>query len=187
MKTPLLPMLAVPAAPFDAEDYEFELKWDGVRALAAIEQSHWQLWGRTGSDYTLRYPELAVLRHLPAGTVVDGELVVLHQGRANFSALLHRHQRQHSCPAGAAGSPVCYMLFDLLFLEGNALLREALVERRRRLRDLLERVREPLLVYSTGVVGSGREFFRQASAQGHEGVMAKQQASRYRPGNRSPA
>src|SRR5438132_7761712 len=162
MKTPLLPMLAVPAAPFDAEDYEFELKWDGVRALAAIEQSHWQLWGRTGSDYTLRYPELAVLRHLPAGTVVDGELVVLHQGRANFSALLHRHQRQHSCPAGAAGSPVCYMLFDLLFLEGNALLREALVERRRRLRDLLERVREPLLVYSPGVVGSGREFFRQA-------------------------
>ena len=69
---PLLPMLATPAVPFDSDAYLFEVKWDGVRALAAIEAGRWRLWGRTGTDYTARYPELAVLGRLPAGTVVDG-------------------------------------------------------------------------------------------------------------------
>ena len=78
-----LPMLATKAAPFDAEDYLFEVKWDGVRALAAVEHHSWSLWGRHGVDYTARYPELAVLRRLPRGTVVDGELVTLDQGRAD--------------------------------------------------------------------------------------------------------
>jgi hypothetical protein len=65
-----LPMLATKAAPFDADDYLFEVKWDGVRALAAVEHHTWSLWGRHGVDYTARYPELAVLRRLPSGTVV---------------------------------------------------------------------------------------------------------------------
>ena len=69
-----LPMLATPGQPFDSEDYLFEVKWDGVRALAAVEQGSWSVWGRHGVDYTARYPELAVLRRLPHGTVVDGVL-----------------------------------------------------------------------------------------------------------------
>jgi hypothetical protein len=47
-------MLAVPAAPFDFEDFSFEVKWDGVRVLAAVEESSWRLWGREGTDYTAR-------------------------------------------------------------------------------------------------------------------------------------
>src|SRR5215831_19243603 len=96
----LLPMLATAARPFDAADFSFEVKWDGVRALAAVEPSGWSLWGRGGVDYTARYPELAVLGRLPAGTVVDGELVVLRQGRADFPALLSRHQRREPGPVG---------------------------------------------------------------------------------------
>jgi ATP-dependent DNA ligase len=49
---PLLSMLATPAAPFDAAAYLFEVKWDGVRALAASTAGRWRLWGRTGTDYT---------------------------------------------------------------------------------------------------------------------------------------
>ena len=78
---PLLPMLATAAVPFDSEAYLFEVKWDGVRALAASEAGRWRLWGRTGTDYTARYPELAVLGRLPTGTVLDGELVVLQDPR----------------------------------------------------------------------------------------------------------
>ena len=73
----LLPMLAVPAEPFDSPEYCFECKWDGIRVLAALEKGGWQLWGREQGDYTARYPELDVLRRLPAGTLVDGELVAL--------------------------------------------------------------------------------------------------------------
>jgi bifunctional non-homologous end joining protein LigD len=52
----LLPMLAVPSEPFDGPDYHFEIKWDGVRALCAVDAAGWRLWGREHSDYTARYP-----------------------------------------------------------------------------------------------------------------------------------
>jgi bifunctional non-homologous end joining protein LigD len=184
----LLPMLATPAAPFDAEDYLYEIKWDGVRALAAVDVGRGQLWGRHGTDYTARYPELAVLGRLPSGTVLDGELVVLQDGRANLPALLSRHQRRRIDPLlGSARRqpPVCYIVFDLLYAGGQSLLQETLVRRRARLRELVLRVNEPVLVHSEGVVGCGREFFARVVAQGHEGVMAKSQASRYQPGKRS--
>jgi ATP dependent DNA ligase domain len=101
-----LPMLATASLPFDSEEYTFEVKWDGVRALAAVELDHWELWGRRGVDYTARYPELAVLRRLPAGTVVDGELVVLRQGRADLAALLHHHHR--SAKSRSGGGPAIW-------------------------------------------------------------------------------
>ena len=88
----VLPMLAVAAEPFDSPEYSFEIKWDGVRALAAVEESDWRLWGRELADYTARYPELDVLRRLPAGTLVDGELVAFDvAGRADLRMLLRRH------------------------------------------------------------------------------------------------
>jgi ATP-dependent DNA ligase len=177
--------LATPAAPFDSDDYVFEVKWDGVRALAAVQANSWRLWGRRATDYTPRYPELDVLRRLPAGTIVDGELVVLHDGRADFPALLRRHQRQRADPAGCRRLVVSYVLFDLLRDRGQSLLKEALVRRRALLRELLFSINDPLLVYSDGVEGCGREYFARVVAQGHEGVMAKRRASRYEPGKRS--
>src|SRR6516164_11105505 len=117
MSSIVLPMLATRAAPFDSDDYLFEVKWDGVRALTAIEDRRWRLWGRSGSDYTERYPELAVLRRLPSGTIIDGELIVLQNGRADFPALLRRHQRR----SGAyQPMPVHYVVFDLLFEKGQS-------------------------------------------------------------------
>src|SRR2546421_6079637 len=188
MKPLYLPMLAQTAEPFDHADYEFAVKWDGVRALAAVEPRGWRLWGRTGTDYTGRYPELAVLQCLPAGTVVDGEVVVLRKGRADFPALLRRHQRRRPLPAAWVNQDlvVSYVLFDLLVERGRSLLQEPLRQRRARLRDLLTGVTAPL-VYSDGVVGQGREFFAQVVAQGHEGVVAKHLASRYLPGKRAPS
>jgi DNA ligase D-like protein (predicted ligase) len=180
-----LPMLATQAAPFDADDYLFEVKWDGVRALAAVEHHTWSLWGRHGVDYTTRYPELAVLRRLPSGTVVDGELVALNQGRADLPALLRRHLRQRPLPGGFATAPLCYVLFDLLSLHGQWLLKEPLVHRRALLRELLDQIEDPLLAYSDGIVGAGRAFFDKVVAEGHEGVMAKHHTSRYLPGQRS--
>ena len=52
----VLPMLAVAAEPFDAPEYSFEIKYDGVRALAAVDEMGWRLWGRERADYTARYP-----------------------------------------------------------------------------------------------------------------------------------
>jgi bifunctional non-homologous end joining protein LigD len=182
-------MLATAAVPFDSEEHLFEIKWDGVRALAAVEPGRWRLWGRQGADYTRRYPELAVLDRLPAGTVVDGELVVWQNGRADFAALMRRHQRRPWDGAAAARAlpTVSYVLFDLLFANGQSLLQETLVQRRARLQELLLRVHEPVLRWSPGLSGCGRAYFTQVVAAGHEGVMAKHHASRYQPGQRSSA
>jgi bifunctional non-homologous end joining protein LigD len=136
-------------------------------------------------DYTPRYPELTLLRRLPSGTVVDGELVVLDQGRADLPTLLRRHLRRRPRLGGCASAPICYVLFDLLSLRGRALLKEPLVRRRELLRELLDQVNDPLLAYSDGIVGAGKAFFDKVVAAGHEGVMAKHLTGRYLPGRRS--
>jgi len=185
----IAPMLAVAAEPFDCPEHLFEIKWDGVRALAEVRQQGWRMWGRQEADYTDRYPELAGLKNLPAGTILDGELVRLAGGRADFAAILSRHQRTSARKIrwAAARQPVTYVVFDLLQLDGRSLLNEPLHERRRRLAELLAVGNTDRLVFSDAAVGSGREFFRQVVEQGHEGVMAKRLDSRYFPGRRSPA
>src|SRR5277367_2831406 len=116
----LLPMLSTSTELFDDPGCLFEVKWDGVRAVAAVEDSGVRLWGREGADYTGRYPELDVLRELPPGTMLDGELVVVRDGRPDFHALMSRHSRRPGRLPFFA-EPVTYVVFDLLYLGGRAL------------------------------------------------------------------
>jgi ATP-dependent DNA ligase len=127
---------------------------------------------------------------LPAGTLVDGELVACDaDGRPDLPRLLRRHgltdrwhirQAQHWCP-------VRYMLFDLLFHAGRCLVREPLVERRTVLAGLCQGLEAGGVQFSESVVGQGQALYAAALAQGHEGVLAKHLASSYRPGQRSAA
>jgi ATP-dependent DNA ligase len=183
----LLPMLAVPAAPFDSAAYVFEVKWDGVRALAALERHGWRLWGRQQTAYTQRYPELEGLRRWPAGTLLDGELITLRAGRPCLAALLQRHALTDPLQICWAQRwcPVQYVVFDLLYYAGRSLLREPLAQRRQRLAELCAAVPAPGAEFSAGVVGSGRAFYQAVVAAGHEGVMAKLLTAPYRPGRRA--
>jgi ATP-dependent DNA ligase len=183
-------MLAVPARTFDSAEYSFELKWDGIRALAAEGRGGWRLWGRERADYTGRYPELEALRRLPAGTLADGELVACDaNGRPDLPRLLRRHgltdswrirQARHWCS-------VCYVVFDLLYHAGSCLLREPLARRREMVARLCQRLNTAQVQFSACVVGHGRALYAAALAQGYEGVVAKHPASTCRPGRRSPA
>ena len=187
MIEPVLPMLAISAAPFDSSAYVFEVKWDGVRALAAMEGNRWRLWGRELADYGGRYPELEVLRRLPSGTVVDGELVMFQAKRADLNAILRRHHMTHPGRIRHASrqQPVRFVLFDILYHHGRPLLQEPLLERRGVLAELLSEIDAPALMFSAGTAEFGRSFFERMVADGHEGVMAKHQTSRYLPGRRS--
>jgi len=114
----LLPLLATPAAPFASEAYLWEVKWDGMRALAASEGGPWRQWAK-GHRLYRTLPGAGRAGRLPAGTVLDGGLVVLQNGQADFPALPRRHQRQHPNPLGATAChqrlPVGDVRFDLLF------------------------------------------------------------------------
>jgi ATP-dependent DNA ligase len=151
------------------------------------------LWGRDRADYTPRYPELAVLRQFPVGTLVDGELLAPRAadsaGRPDLARLLRRHLLTDPWKIAQAGRwcPVHYVLFDLLYHAGRCLLREPLGRRRALLAELCATWVVPGVVLSQGVVGRGRAFYAAALARGHEGVMAKALAAPYRPGRRSRA
>lgn len=176
------PMLAGTApAPFSDESWLFEIKWDGVRAIATIGTTV-SLVSRTGTELAGQFPELAELSTLAPGTVLDGEIVVMRGGRPDMQALLPRLQETR--PAlGAA--PVTYIVFDILRRGDEDLTALPLIERRRILQSA---VREgPHVVISAPVEGRGEDYYQAAVAQGLEGVMAKKKDSRYEPGIRSGA
>jgi bifunctional non-homologous end joining protein LigD len=82
----LLPMLATTAALFDDPAYIYEPKWDGVRALIAVDGDRVRFWDRNGVSYDGRYPALDSLRRrMPAATVLDGELVVIRRGSIDLA------------------------------------------------------------------------------------------------------
>jgi ATP-dependent DNA ligase len=183
----LQPMLAVTARePFDAPDYLFEVKWDGICALSCRDESGWRLWGRDAADFRPRYPDLAVLAALPAGTMLDGEIVLCCHGVPNLSLLLARHGRVAalSCRPFIARPPVTYVAFDALYDTGRCLLGRSLSERREAARRRVADLAEAQVVFSEGVIAAGRRFFAQAMAAGQGCVMAKHLASPYRPGRR---
>jgi bifunctional non-homologous end joining protein LigD len=187
MMETLAPMLAVTARePFDAADYLFEVKWDGIRALSCRDERGWRLWGRDGADYRWRYPELAALAALPGGTMLDGEIVLCSQGVPDLSLLLARHaQDAHlSRHPFVLQPPVTYVVFDALYDAGRCLLGRPLAQRRESARQRVAALAQTQVVFSEGVIGAGRRFFAQAVAAGQEGVMAKHLASPYRPGRR---
>ena len=133
----LTPMLAVPGEPpsRDRGAWSVEFKWDGVRALAFIEAGRLRLVSRTGKDITATYPEVAGLGHAIARkqALLDGEVVAFSGGRPDFEAL---QPRMHvSSPAQAIRlaelTPVTYLAFDVLQLDGRPLTALPYAERRK--------------------------------------------------------
>ncbi len=184
------PMLArLGREPFDSPEHLFEVKWDGTRSLCLVERGALRLKNRRGADQTPRYPDLAFLAGLPTGTALDGEIVVLSEGRPSFRGMLEREQARDPRKAAALARqrPALYVVFDLLYEDGEPLLARPLVERAARLRAVVERAGDARLALSEGVVGSGLAFFEGIRAQAIEGMVAKRLASPYLPGRRTDA
>lgn len=183
------PMLSQTGQPFDSDDYLFEIKWDGTRCLAFVDENGLRLHNRRRVFLNDRYPDLAFLKGLPPGTVLDGEIVVLHNGRPEFNLLQSREQARtpHRVRSLAHSTPATYVAFDLLYLGHESIMNQPLTERRKLLEVLVKGVNNPQLLLSVGVTGQGRAFFAEACRQNLEGVMAKRLTSRYVPGQRTDA
>ena len=181
------PMLARQGQPFDSEEHLFEIKWDGTRAQARIEGGQARLTNRRRRDLTGRYPELGFLGGFGDGLLLDGEIVVLHDGKPDFGRLMSREQARSNLKiAGLAKSmPVTYIAFDLLYQDGESVMRQPLRERRDRLRQAATSWENPACVVSSGIVGGGVDYFQAAVDQELEGVIAKRLDDPYEPGKRS--
>lgn len=136
----LAPMLAGSTGlPEKTTGWVFEPKWDGVRAIARVWDGQVALASRLGNDVTAGYPELAPLGVGLEGRAVvfDGEIVAFDdRGRPSFERLQQRMHVRHPSPSLMARVPVLYVVFDLLWLDGQQLTGEAFTERRRRLEAL---------------------------------------------------
>ncbi len=167
--------------PFSDDNWLFEIKWDGIRAIAIVGETV-SLKSRNNMELAGKFPELAELATLAPGTVLDGEIVVMRGGKPDMQSLIPRLQEE-SPHAGAA--PVTYIVFDILMRGDEELIHLPLIERRRILQSA---VREgPHVVLSVPFDGRGEDYYRAAVAQGLEGVMAKRKDSPYLPGVRSGA
>ncbi len=181
------PMLATLAdRPFSDSNWLFEIKWDGVRALAQIGNGALTLRSRNSIDITKRYPELASLPAALAArqAILDGEIVALDaQGRGDFERL---QERMHVRAPGehlATQIPVVYFVFDLLYCDGYDLRQAPLLERKQLLQRLLytsDRFR-----YADHQLEQGKELFELAGQNGLEGIVAKRADSPY-VSDRSP-
>jgi bifunctional non-homologous end joining protein LigD len=182
------PMLArMGDLPRDDENWGFEIKWDGVRALG-FSDGGWSMQNRRVQDITARYPELAGIAEKLGGrsAVLDGEVVAIDdQGRPSFQRIQRRMTltNPRMVEQRMRDTPVDYMIFDLLHLDGRC-VRELAYPERRELLESLE-LEGPRWHTPKHQVGGGTELLEAARRQGLEGVVAKRLDSPYRPAGRT--
>ncbi len=180
--TQIHPMLATSVdKPFDNPDWLFEIKWDGYRAVAFIQNGKVRLVSRNQNDLTAQYPELHDLpRFVQAeAAVLDGEIVALDEdGRSSFSLMQQRTGIRSGGRRGPAqpGIPVLYYVFDLLYLDGYDLRRVPLEQRKQTLQQIVS-PGGPLR-YSEHFP-QGVQLFEAARQKSLEGILAKRRSSMY--------
>jgi bifunctional non-homologous end joining protein LigD len=184
------PMLARSGELPGGDGWAFEVKWDGVRAIGFAEGGRLRLASRLGRDITPRYPELRELGRVLGSreAVLDGEVIAFgDDGRPSFQRLQSRmHLASESAVRrAAASSPVTYVIFDLLFLEGRSLCDLPYEERRARLLEL--DLNGAAWQTPAHHVGHGEALLAATRANGLEGLVAKRLDSTYATGSRSRA
>jgi len=181
-------MLAKTGEAFDDENYFFEPKWDGLRAILFFTEGRIELQNRNLRDATGSFPELQNLsdRIKAKAAVIDGEVVVLREdGVPDFGRLQARFgvEDLKRVRVLAKTTPVTYVAFDLLHIDGQDVISRPLVERKKRLKSI---VREgPYLLYGDHIEREGTRFFKEATSRGFEGVIGKENQSQYVPGLRT--
>ena len=182
------PMLAeiseqVPAG----EEYIYEMKWDGIRALVALDEGELNIWSRKHKSLNRQFPELMIPKEAfrVNSALFDAEIVCFDPGgKPDFKTVIHRMQRTGDMEIERATQkyPAFCYLFDCLYLDGRSLVNEPLMRRRAWISDSLKHGTAYRM--SEGVE-DGPEFFEAVKKMGLEGIIAKDRNSRYLPGKRS--
>ena len=172
------PMLATLIdEPFDDPGWIFEIKQDGYRALAELQNGAVQLYSRNNISFNRQFASVArALEAIPGEAVLDGELVALDQKGRSYFQLLQNHLR-------SGHGNISYFVFDLLYLNGKDLRALPLTKRKELLRDLLPEI--PDIQFNDHLLEYGKDFFQLARENNLEGIVAKRADSPYQTGRRS--
>lgn len=181
----MLPVLE-PDVP-TGDDRWFELKWDGIRAMISIDDGEIRIRSRNQHDISAQFPELLIPNEAfrVTNALFDAEIVCFDaDGKPDFKRVVNRlrHTNERTIARAQARHPAHCYLFDCLYLDGRALVRDPLVRRRDWLLDVVKRDTP----YRVGdVVDDGQAFFKAVKSMGLEGIVAKDPSSPYQPGKRS--
>jgi bifunctional non-homologous end joining protein LigD len=155
--------------PFDHSDYIFELKHDGFRAIAYLQNGESKLVSSNQRNLGFEVLKRSLAKLPVENAILDGEVICVDaQGVSQFNQLLSRK-----------GEPVFYA-FDLLWLDGEDLRRMPLVERKKRLARLVKAAKCPRLLYAQHIEQHGKGFFAEICARDLEGVVAKRKLGIYK-------
>lgn len=170
------PMLAVTqSAVFDDENWWYEVKWDGYRAMVS-QTERLRVFSRRGQDLLTRFPELSRLDdQLPRSLVLDGEIIAWRDH--------HDSLERKTLPIGKAKGSLVFVAFDCLYAHNQWILDHPLMVRRTILEEAIARC--PSILLAPGIGGRGIELLAEAHRLGLEGVVAKKKDSHYHPGKRS--
>ncbi|MCP3463047.1 non-homologous end-joining DNA ligase [Bradyrhizobium sp. CCGUVB23] len=168
------PQLATLRMKAPAGDYLHEIKYDGYRIQLHLDRGKGSAFTRNGLDWTKRFSAIVRAFDIPGRAIIDGEVVVVHEGRTNFSEL-------QAELAGGHQKRLLYYAFDLLWLEGEDLRKRPQVERKELLKELIEahELQAPVL-YSEHLEGDGQMLFEHAAKLNYEGIVSKKADASYR-------
>ncbi|MCA6097628.1 non-homologous end-joining DNA ligase [Bradyrhizobium australafricanum] len=168
------PQLAMLRSKAPKTGYLHEIKYDGYRVQLHLSQGRAKAYTRNGLDWTKRFAVIARAFDIPGQAIIDGEVVVLHEGRTNFSEL-------QADLARGRQDRLLYYAFDLLWLDGQDLRRLPQIERKSILRGLFDAYAlQPPLLYSEHLEGDGHELFEHAAKLKYEGIVSKKSDAPYR-------
>jgi len=162
---------------FNRPQWLFEMKWDGYRAIAEVEDGNVRLYSRNGNSFVGTYtPIVEALEAIKGTCIIDGEIIALKDGKPDFHALQQYKEIK---------APLQYAVFDLLYLNGKDLRDTPLSQRKKILREILPQ--EERILYSEHVEEHGTDMFETIVEQHLEGMIAKDGTSTYEEGVRSGA
>ncbi len=157
---------------FDNDDWVFENKFDGYRALAQIQNGKVSLISRNGISFNLKYKEIVkTLEKVSTDLILDGEIVIEDsKGKSHFQWLQSHDENPNR-------GTLKYYVFDILYFNGFDLTGLELIQRKKILKAILPKV--PNIIYSEHTLGSGIKAFKAVEKKGGEGIIAKKATSKY--------
>ncbi|MEM9340089.1 MAG: non-homologous end-joining DNA ligase [Bacteroidota bacterium] len=180
------PMLAGSSKKVPSGDYEYEVKWDGIRALIYVNEGELKIFSRNQNDITAQFPELEVPEEAFRinNAIFDGEIVCLDdQGKADFKKVISRLMSKKGVSHASKRNPAYCYLFDCLYLDGRSLINDPMERRRWWMEDSLRVGATNYRISET--VTDGNALFEAAKKLGVEGIVAKKKGSKYQYAKRT--
>jgi bifunctional non-homologous end joining protein LigD len=162
---------------FDSDDWIFEIKWDGYRAIAEVNKSGNKLYSRNGLTFDKAYPKVFdALNSIKKNMIIDGEIVVFDEkGKPNFQKLQNYQNKDKY--------QIQYFVFDIIELDGTPLSNLDVIARKEKLLDVLPD--SDIIKYCDHVDGDEKMLFKEMQKMGFEGMIAKRKSSKYYTGKRT--